>query len=191
MRKIDRPNFAKYEALIFAFVLFFKVLPGFFAKFSWWMFAGSESKLAILIRYAFLKKYCRSVGDNVFIGKYVVLKGCDNLTIGSNVSIHAFSYIDADGGVEIGDNVSIAHACSVVSFNHTWSNPELPIKYNPTCRCAIKISDDVWIGCGVRVLAGSLIRQRVVVAAGAVVCNELASEALYGGIPAKFIKTIC
>lgn len=96
-------------------------------------------------------------GDNIFIGRGVIIKNFENLTIGNNVSIHASCYIDASGGVVIGDDVSIAHQCSIISFEHQWSDAKMPIKYNKTFMSSVKISGDVWIGCGVRVLGGQAL----------------------------------
>ncbi|MNR09087.1 putative acetyltransferase [compost metagenome] len=118
------------------------------------------------------------------------MKNVENLEVGDNVSIHAGCYIDAAGGVEIGNNVSIAHQSSIVAFEHTWGEQNLPIKYNKTVSSGVLISSDVWIGCGVRVLDGSRIDERVVVAAGAVVKGRLASRGVYGGVPVRRLKSI-
>ena len=136
------------------------------------------------------KVYFLKAGNNIYIAALTVIKNQDRLSIGDNFSLHEFSYIDAAGGIELGDNVSIAHNCSLISFEHTWQDSDVPIKYNPTKLDAIKIGNDVWLGCGVRVLAGSIIEDRVVVAAGAVVRGLLETGYLYGGIPARKLKKL-
>lgn len=147
-------------------------------------------KIGFMMRYFELKTNASSVGENVYIAKYVVIKNSHNLIIGSNNSLHEFCYIDAAGGIEIGENVSIAHNCSLISFEHTWEDESIPIKYNPTRFSPIVIGNDVWLGCGVRILAGSIIEDRVIVAAGAVVKGKLESGYIYGGIPAKKLRKI-
>lgn len=149
-----------------------------------------SNKVRLLLRYYEIRKSGKKIGENVYIAENVVLKNSQGLTIGSNFSLHEFSYIDAIGGIEIGDNVSIAHNCSLVSFEHTWNDRETPIKYNSTINHPIFIGDDVWIGCGVRVLSGAVIENRVVVAAGAVVKGTLEAGYLYGGIPARKLKKL-
>jgi len=153
-------------------------------------FDSSESRFVVLLRYIFFKKVCESWAANVFIGRSTIIKSPDKLSVGENVSIHAFSYIDAAGSIRIGSNVSIAHSCSMVSFEHTWSDPHTPIKYNKVELKSITVEDDVWLGCSVRVLAGAYIERRVVVAAGAVVKGRLLSGHIYGGVPAKIIGKI-
>ena len=66
----------------------------------------------------------------------------------------------------------------------------MPIKYNPSVCSPIVVNDDVWIGCGCRILAGVEIGDRVVIAAGAVVNKNVERNSLYAGVPAKKIKSI-
>ena len=126
----------------------------------------------------------------VYVGSFVTLKNFDKISIGSNVSIHDSCYIDGLGGCFIGNNVSIAHQSSILTFNHTWSDINLPIKYNPVLMSTVFIADDVWIGCGVRIMPGVSIGTRSVVAAGAVVVYDVPSNCLVGGVPAKVIKKL-
>jgi acetyltransferase-like isoleucine patch superfamily enzyme len=112
------------------------------------------------------------------------------MKMGDRISLHEFVYIDAAGGISIGNDVSIAHGCSIVSFEHGWSDINVPIKYNPIISKPVSIGSDVWIGCGVRILAGAKIGNRVVVAAGSVVKGVLAPGGVYAGSPAKRIKEI-
>jgi acetyltransferase-like isoleucine patch superfamily enzyme len=80
----------------------------------------------------------------------------------NNVSINENFFIDCNEGVSIGKDVSIAHTSSFVSANHTWLDKDMPIKYNPMTKKGITIHNDVWIGCGVRVLDGVTIYYRCV-----------------------------
>jgi acetyltransferase-like isoleucine patch superfamily enzyme len=54
----------------------------------------------------------------------------------------------------------------------------------------IVIEDQVWIGCGAIILQGVRIGKGAVVAAGAVVCSDVAPMTVVGGVPAKLIKTL-
>lgn len=150
--------------------------------------SNSESKAALLLRYFYIKKYAKNCGNNIYIGSNVKLKNISELSLGDNVSIHAFCYIDAIGEIIIGNNVSIANMTSIISFDHTWDKKDLPIKYNKVILKKIEISNDVWIGSNAKILGDTVINQRVIVAAGAVVNKDVASYSIVGGIPAKLIK---
>lgn len=145
--------------------------------------------LGVYFRYIFFKSIVKGSGENIYIGKWVTFKNINKLVVGSNVSFHNYCYLDALGEVSIGDNVSIAHSSSIISFDHTFSDPTVPIKYQPIRVGEIIIENNVWIGCGVRILSNSFIESDTVVAANAVV-NKRIGKGLYAGLPAKKIRDI-
>lgn len=67
---------------------------------------------------------------------------------------------------------------------------DIPIKYNEVKLSRVTILDDVWIGCACRILSGTTIDHRCIIAAGAVVNRDCESNKIYGGIPVKIIKKI-
>lgn len=176
--------FLKVSALIV------KIFPFFIREFFLNLACGIPTILGVGVRYIFLASLAKNVGGNIYIGRYVNIKNVKNLSIGDNVSIHDYTYIDAMGGITIGNDVSIAHSCSLVSFEHGYNNLDLPIKYNQLSKQRISIYNDVWIGAGVRILAGSKIERRVIVAANSVTKGVLNSNCIYAGSPAKKVREI-
>ena len=65
-----------------------------------------------------------------------------------------------------------------------------PIKYNSVSLHSVFVDNDVWIGCGVRILAGVKLSKRVIVGAGSIVTKDVGSAKLVAGNPAIFIKNI-
>lgn len=165
-------------------------MPGFLFVFLWSLSSIFGGSVAVGFRYSLAKAKSKALGDSCYFGKYTIVKSFCNLSIGNNVAIHDFCYIDALGECEIGDNVSVAHGVSIVTFDHTWAAQSLPIKYNPAQLKKIVIEEDVWIGCGARILAGVRIGSRSVVAAGAVVTQDVPSRTVVAGVPAKVVKSI-
>lgn len=156
-----------------------------------WDSTSNYSQLPFIgLRYLMLKRMCVQCGDNVRIGANVRILNWHGLKIGNNVSVHDNCYLDASGGISIGNNVSIAHASSILSFEHTWDDSDIPIKYNPIKSSQVKICDDVWIGCGVRILSGVKLKSRSIVAAGAVLTKCFDSNVILAGVPAKVVKNI-
>jgi len=180
----------KYNVIIKLLSYLISIIPKPLLNIIWHFFDSTEGKIAILFRYLYLKKYCKTTGENIFVGKNVNLKNLQNLSMGSNVSIHSFNYLDAYGDVYIGDNVSIANHCTIISSDHTWGRSDIPIKYNKIVKKPIIIKDDVWVAAGCRILGNVTIENRVVIGAGAVVNKNLIENALYVGVPAKKIKTL-
>lgn len=185
-----REKFKRNKGTIFFLVKLFRFFPKSVLQFLWNCSANHSQILFVGLRYIILKARIKSCGDNVKIGTNVQILGWDKLSIGSNVSIHSNCYIDANGEIEIGDNVSVAHNSTILSTNHDWTDITIPIKYNPVVFASVSIFDDVWIGCGCRILAGVHIQNRAIIAAGAVVNKDVDSNVIVGGIPAKIIKKI-
>lgn len=185
-----REKFKKYKFVLNIIINLSKITPKWILNFLWNITNVSENKISLLIRYIYVKKYSNKCGDNVYVGKHVTIKNINKLSLGSNISIHAYCYIDAYGNIEIGDNVSIANHTSIISFEHTWGNKTVPIKYNPTKTGKVILSDDVWIGSGCRILSDVIIGNRCIVAAGAVVNKDVPSNTIVGGVPIKPLKKI-
>lgn len=189
-KKSGRKVFERNKKILLFFAKILGVLPKFILIFLWDCTANHSQILFISLRYMILKNLIKNCGDNIKIGTNVQIIGWEKLSIGNNVSIHSNCYIDSSGEIEIGDNVSIAHNSSILSANHDWKEENLPIKYNPVIYGKVSINEDVWIGCGCRILAGVDINSRSIVAAGAIVNKSIESNSLYGGVPAKMIKKI-
>lgn len=189
--KSGREKSAKYKWLIDTLKAVFGITPRFVRVWVYDLISPFTGDIAVMMRYVLISSQCKSIGECVFIGPNVRFVNLKGLTIGSNCSIHANSYVDAYGGVFIGNNVSIAHNSSLISFDHTWDDRGRAIKYNDVVCAPVVICDDVWIGCGCRILCGAKVNTRVVIAAGAVVLSsELDSGYLYGGVPSKKIKRL-
>lgn len=185
-----RSIFSKCKGIIVFFSYLFKLLPRCFRIFLWDAISIYSQLPFVALRYILLKSLIKYCGDNVRIGTNVKIKNWKGLSIGSNVSIHDFCYLECAGTIVIEDNVSIAHGSSILSTSHQYNDISIPIKYNQLLTNEVYIKGDVWIGCGCRILYGVTINSRSIVAAGAIVNKNVESNSIYGGIPAKKIKII-
>lgn len=107
-------------------------------------------------------------GDNVYMGRYTHV--ANHVTIGNDVMVASFTaFVGGDHKIdEIGDT---------------------PIRY--TGRTHSKktiIEDNVWIGHGCIILAGTTIKSGAVVAAGAVVTKDVGHDEIVVGSPAKLLR---
>jgi acetyltransferase-like isoleucine patch superfamily enzyme len=148
------------------------------------------TKLGIAIRYMLVARLTRSCGDNVAIFEGVHLFQLGNMEIGDNVSIHQMCYVDATGGLKIGSDVAIAHATTIMTTDHDYSNSLIATRDANCFLAAVDIEDDVWIGAGVRVLSGIKIGAHSVLAAGAVITRNVPEGSLMAGVPARCLKQI-
>jgi acetyltransferase-like isoleucine patch superfamily enzyme len=109
------------------------------------------------------------IGENVYIGPYCVLYG--------------------HGGLTIEKNTLIAAQTIIIPANHTFDQADIWIQKQPMEKLGIRIGEDVWLGCGVRILDGVSIGTGCVVAAGSVVTKSLDDFSVAAGVPAKVIKS--
>jgi len=188
--KSGRDKFERNRKVLSILISITRIFPKWFLIYIWDCITNHSQLLFIGMRYVILKALVKNCGKNVSIGTNVKILGWEGLSLGANISIHSNCYIDATGEIEIGNDVSIAHNSTILSSNHGWELEKIPIKYNPLYFSKVLIENDVWIGCGCRILAGVIIESRSIVAAGAVVNKKVASNSIVGGVPAKLIKNI-
>lgn len=186
----NRELLYKFNILIKIFVFIISLSPDFLLNFLWVITDNGRGKFVLLLRYSILKKWLAECGENIYIGPNVEIRAHKNMKFGSNISINRGCYIDGSGGLTIQDNVSIAHHCSILTTNHTWEDNNLPIKDQAIVKLPVIIKENVWIGCGSRLINGITINNKAIIAAGAVVNKDVPSNSIVGGVPAKVIKSI-
>ena len=106
--------------------------------------------------------------------------------IGKNVFVnHGCSFLDL-GGITIEDDVLIGPQVKLVTENH----PVDPANRKSLDLKSIVVKKNAWIGAGAVILPGVSIGENSIVAAGAVVTQDVPSNTIVGGVPAKHIKNI-
>ncbi|KAB1196263.1 MULTISPECIES: acyltransferase [Haloferax] len=123
------------------------------------------------------------VGDGTRIfGSTVFKPRGSGIKIGKNCTVHEFGFLS--GEITIGDGTRIAQKVSMHSHNH-GTRPERMIKDQPLVEGSIQIGIDVWIGCGVTILKDVNIGDGAIIAAGAVVTDDVDPMSIVAGVPAK------
>ncbi|HWV47603.1 MAG TPA: acyltransferase [Nitrospira sp.] len=150
---------------------------------------ASDSEFSRAVRYVALRCVSQSCGELIDLKSNCVVLAPERLVLGSRISIHPFCYLDATGTIEIGSDVSIAHSTSILSTNHIWESLGVPIRDQGITLAKTVIEDDVWVGAGVRILAGTTVGTGAIVAAGAVVTKDVPAYAVVGGVPARVLRT--
>lgn len=109
------------------------------------------------------------------------------LIIGDNSSLGIDA--EAHGPIRIGRDVMMGPECAILTRNHAHGRVDIPMieqgyeEYRP-----VTIGDDVWIGRRVIILPGVTVGNGAIIAAGAVVADDVEPYSIVGGVPAKTIK---
>jgi acetyltransferase-like isoleucine patch superfamily enzyme len=128
-------------------------------------------------------------GRNVHVQSSVVIFSPNRrMVIGNNVGIGQRCVIQTD--ITIGNDVMLAAHVGIIARDaHTFDIPGVTMFEAPRGdRFEVVIEDDVWIGFGAIILSRVCIGRGAIVAAGAVVKEDVPPYAIVAGNPAAVIK---
>lgn len=133
-----------------------------------------------------------TIGRDAFIGRNVILHCKDgDIELGERADIGANSQIFSGSRVRIRHDVLIgAYAYIVGGGNYEIDRTDVPM--NRTLRegsaRGISVGDDVWIGAHTVILDGVSVGGGSVIAAGAVVTEDVSGWSVMAGVPARFVR---
>ena len=131
-----------------------------------------------------------SVGSEIYIVDNAVIRSVDGiLNIGSRFALNGGARLVADcGEIHIGNDVMVGPNTVIRASNHKFERTDIPIWDQGQTGGTIEIGDDVWIGANAVILSNVNVGSHVVVAAGAVVTNDIPDFSIVGGVPAKLLR---
>lgn len=112
---------------------------------------------------------CLRIGDGTHIGDYTLIDVCDDVILGPEVALGPF--------------------CILYTHDHDHTRAAGAVWKGPLKKAPITIGHGAWVGARVTLLPGVSIGERAVVAAGAVVTQDVPVGAVVGGVPARILKT--
>ncbi len=209
------PLLSDYELTIVVFSRLFQLLRGFLLKVrlgssAGLVFKGSGvtvlhphkmrvGRTLILHNNVWINALCRSgirIGNNVTLreGTIIDCTGVINelgegLVIGDDVGFSHGCFIQVRGPVHIGSKVLFGPGVYVFSENHRADRTDIPISEQGTIRKGIIIEDGAWVGARSLILDGVRVGRNSIIAAGSVVTKDIPECEIWGGIPAKFIRS--
>lgn len=132
-----------------------------------------------------------NIGKNVRICSSAMIIGAGNLTIGDNTWIGHRCLLIASSSIRIGKNVDIAPNVFIGNGTHKIT-PERKRIADIEISKDVVIGDGCWLCANVSILAGVLIGNKCVVAAGSVVTKsfENMNMKLLAGVPAVIKKDL-
>ena len=129
------------------------------------------------------------LGKNVRICSSARIIGDGALTIAEGTWIGPDCFISSSSEVHIGQDCNIAPKVNIITGTHKIDTVG-PSIAGEGYALPIEIGNGVWICAGCTIVAGVKIGDRSILAAGAVVTHDVPAGELWGGVPAKRIKTL-
>ena len=147
-----------------------------------------DNRVSGRVRAWLLRLNGASVGRRSCVRGGLVIQESFRLVMGDDVFINAHCCFDLSAPVTLGDRVRIAYQVTFVTGGHEIgphshrSGPHRP--------APIRVGDGVWIGARVVLLPGVTLGDGSVVAAGAVVTEDVAPDTLVAGVPARPVRRL-
>lgn len=88
----------------------------------------------------------------------------------------------------MGDDVRTGPEFAIITANHSFDNPDIPIRLQGKTKSPVVIKDRVWIGMRVIILPGVTIGEGAVIGAGSIVTKDVKPYDIVAGNPARVIK---
>jgi acetyltransferase-like isoleucine patch superfamily enzyme len=134
------------------------------------------------------------IGDHVYIGRNTIIY-CKNgnITIGEKVNISSNCQFVSSNDLTIGRDTVIGAYSYLLSgggYDYAPGAPPFSSQTGYLTAGPLVIGENCWLGAGVTVLDAASLGSHCVVAAGAVVTKPAPDHSILGGVPARLIKTI-
>jgi acetyltransferase-like isoleucine patch superfamily enzyme len=143
-----------------------------------------SSHLGLWSRRVFLERRLRSCGSDLVVSQGVIFEFPERIELGDRVFVNRGTLITAHTDIHIGDDVLIGPYVVINSGDHIYSDPNQPIRTQGHAVGPITIGNDVWLGAHCVIVRDVKVGDGAVVAAGAVVIDDVPPRTLVAGVPA-------
>jgi acetyltransferase-like isoleucine patch superfamily enzyme len=116
------------------------------------------------------------------------LRGEPIITIGERCTLGKGIGIVGHERVEIGDDIWTGHYVYITDQNHGYEDVTMPIGTQMWHNKPVSIGSGSWLGHGCIVLPGVHVGEHVVIAAGAVVADDVPDRCVVAGVPARIVR---
>jgi maltose O-acetyltransferase len=129
--------------------------------------------------------------DCIVVGPMSIINASgdfSNLTVESHVHIGSEVFIDLVDRVTVEDGATISMRCALITHADVGHGPlgrKRPRETGP-----ITIGAGAYIGAGATILHGVTVGREAIVAAGALVREDVPDRAVVGGVPARVLESV-
>lgn len=147
-----------------------------------------DNRYSVRIRGFLISLFLPNSPTRLRLGRDVTLLGIDQLYIDDNVYIAKGCWLNALGGMKINSGVQFGPYVVAVTTKHTLEYGS--VSMGGTIFEPVQVGAGSWIASHVTIASGTVIPEASVIAANSFVSGVLDRPGLYGGVPAKYIKSL-
>ena len=135
-----------------------------------------------------------TIGRNVRIYEVQIFnleQGFGNLHVADDVHIGPRCLLDLLAPLQIGTRSTLSPGVTILTHaDPGTSHASRLASHYPARKAAVSIGSDCWLGANATVLAGVRLGDRSVIAAGAVVIDDVPEGEVHAGVPARLVKRL-
>ena len=147
----------------------------------------NQAEVSANERSLILSRLLGAQGKGAYVEAPVHVDYGFNITVGDNFYCNFNCVLLDCAKITVGNNVFLAPGVQLLTASHPINAVE---RRTVEFALPVTIGNDVWIGANAMVLPGVTVGSRVVIAAGAVVNEDVPSDCLVAGVPAKIVKRL-
>jgi len=133
--------------------------------------------------------FMKSCGQDFQVTHDSILRGIEKISVGRHCFVANGTFIMGNGEIIIEDEVMIGPNSVIIADNHTYSNGSF--RYGKPKKGKIFLGKGSWIAANCTVQINSSLPQGSVLAANSFLNRSFSlSDSIYGGIPARYIKSL-
>jgi maltose O-acetyltransferase len=148
--------------------------------FTFWM--GDITPI-LKLRGLLLRPAFKKCGRNLQVASGTIINWSSNITIGNDVFIANYCWLNGVGGLKIDDEAMLGPFVVVVTGDHVFKDGSA--RFSGGVRAPVKLEKGCWIASHSVITRGVTVGAGALVAANAVVTKNVNSGMIWGGVPAR------
>lgn len=149
---------------------------------------ASTYVLPVSLRVRLLRTAGVSIGQGTEVKSRCTFAGPGPVEIGSGGYVNTQCLFDATGQIVVEDNVYIGPRATIGTCTHDIGDAQR--RAGRQYPAPVRIGSGTWIGMNATILPGVRIGRGCIIAAGAMVTEDCEADGMYGGVPARLLRTL-
>jgi len=145
-----------------------------------------DNRFTIRFRGLLASPFFKKCGKNLQLGRDLTILNSHSIILGDNIYIAKGTWVNGLGTLIIADEVVIAPYVVISTMQHLFLNNS--VRFGGSIPGKVEIGKGTWLAAHVSIKCGVKIGKGCIIGANAFVVKDTEDNAIYGGVPAKFIK---